>query len=410
MKSRIKLEKMQERDIISVGELTNKIKAQLEDNIGFVKVKGEISNFKQHSSGHRYFSLKDENAQISCTMWRSRTLNFLPEDGMKVIISGRITVYPPRGNYQIDVSSMQPVGQGDLFLAFEALKKKLEEKGYFDPDYKKPIPALPMKIGVATSPTGAAVRDILSTLERRFPAAEVFFRPAIVQGDGSAEDIVEAIRELHQTDAEVLIIGRGGGSLEDLWAFNMEIVAEEIFNSKLPIISAVGHETDFTIADFVADVRAATPTAAAELVTPRTSEEITKNIIAVEDFMTRLMTDEIENLNLRLDGLKPEKMSLRILDKISMNNQLVDELESRSVNLVKNNLQLMDQKIGSLETLLKSLQPLQPLKKGFALLRSDGKILGSEDSLKDHKNIEIEREQENAKAKVTEILPKNLFD
>ncbi|MES2766690.1 MAG: exodeoxyribonuclease VII large subunit, partial [Bacteroidota bacterium] len=259
---------------ISVTQLTRTIRGILEETFEGIRVSGEISNFKHHSSGHRYFTLKDEGAQIGCTMWRTRSLGFVPADGMKVVVFGNISVYPPQGKYQIDCITMMPLGKGDLHLAFELLKEKLARAGYFDPSRKRPLPLFPLKIGVITSPTGAAVRDILSTLERRMPACEIYFRPALVQGDGAAEDIAEAIYQLNNLDCDVIIAGRGGGSLEDLWAFNTEIVARAIFESRVPFVSAVGHETDFTIADFVADIRAATPTAAAELVTPRSKTEM----------------------------------------------------------------------------------------------------------------------------------------
>ncbi|MFP4529362.1 MAG: exodeoxyribonuclease VII large subunit, partial [Candidatus Kapaibacterium sp.] len=282
-----------EEKIISVSQLTQAIKSVLEEGFGDVTVSGEISNFKAHSSGHRYFTLKDEGAAISCVMWRGRNLTFAPTDGMKVVARGRLSVYPPRGNYQLDCFSLSPQGQGDLFLAFEALKKKLGEAGYFAPERKRALPALPMKIGVATSPTGAAVRDIMSTIERRFPAANIYFRPAIVQGDEAGPDVALSIRELAATNADIIIIGRGGGSLEDLWAFNTEIVADAIFKCPVPVISAVGHETDFTIADFTADVRAATPTAAAELATPTPAAELIRGIAQYQQLMTSNISNKI---------------------------------------------------------------------------------------------------------------------
>ncbi|MFQ5772424.1 MAG: exodeoxyribonuclease VII large subunit, partial [bacterium] len=252
----------------SVSELTRQIKFLLESSFPEIWVQGEISNFTHHSSGHMYFSLKDENAQISCVMWRSRNqhLFFTPQDGMKVILDARITVYEKRGAYQLDVLQMQPAGVGELQLAFEQLKNRLREEGLFSEEFKKPIPLYPERIGIVTSPTGAAVQDLISVLQRRFPGIEIIINAARVQGEGAATEIARAIDDFNDYGkVDVLIVGRGGGSLEDLWAFNEEVVARAVFRSKIPIISAVGHEVDFTICDFVADLRAPTPSAAAEL-------------------------------------------------------------------------------------------------------------------------------------------------
>ena len=235
-----------------------------------VYIKGEISNFKHHTRGHFYFTLKDENSRIAAVMFASyaSNINFEPEDGMKVLVSGRVTVYEATGGYQIYVDDMQLDGLGNLYLEYEKLKKKLETEGLFDVSYKKPIPKYPKRIGIITAPTGAAIRDILSTIKRRYPICETILFPALVQGTGAKESIVEQITRAQDFDLDVIICGRGGGSIEDLWAFNEEIVARAIFASKIPIISAVGHEIDFTIADFVADLRAPTPTGAAEMAVP----------------------------------------------------------------------------------------------------------------------------------------------
>lgn len=259
---------------LSVSQITMQIRSLLEQGIGSVIVIGEISNFKLHGSGHRYFSLKDEYAQISAVMWKGKSLQFPLTDGMKVIARGNVTVYPPQGRYQLDCQSIMPLGTGDLYMAFEELKKSLAAKGLFDQDRKAELPDFPLTIGIATSATGAAVQDMLSTLKRRNPMAHVILRPTIVQGDTAPADIINAIKELEQSACEVIIIARGGGSMEDLWAFNDESVAYAIADCSIPIISGVGHETDITIADFVADVRAATPTAAAELVSPITMDDL----------------------------------------------------------------------------------------------------------------------------------------
>jgi exodeoxyribonuclease VII large subunit len=257
-------------DAMTVSELTKQIKLTLEENFSELSVIGEISNFKSHVSGHWYFNLKDANAVISCAMWKglNNYVFFTPQDGMKVIVAGRITVYPPRGSYQIDVRSMKPAGVGELQAAFEKLKRKLADEGLFDEIHKKTIPSFPQKIGIVTAKDGAAFQDMISVAERRFPLLELVISPARVQGSGAAESIVESLKLLNkQKDIDLIIVARGGGSIEDLWAFNEEIVAREIFASKIPIITGIGHEVDFTIADFVADLRAPTPSAAMEIAT-----------------------------------------------------------------------------------------------------------------------------------------------
>ena len=235
-----------------------------------VYIKGEISNFKHHTRGHLYFTLKDENSRIAAVMFSSAAskMNFEPEDGMKVLVCGRVTVYEATGGYQIYVDQMDLDGIGNLYLEYEKLKKKLEQEGLFSLDHKRPIPKYPKKVGIITAPTGAAIRDILSTIKRRYPICETILFPALVQGTGAKESIVEQLTRAQEFDLDVIICGRGGGSIEDLWAFNEEIVARAIYESRIPVISAVGHEIDFTIADFVADLRAPTPTGAAEMAVP----------------------------------------------------------------------------------------------------------------------------------------------
>jgi len=288
---------------LTVSEITRLIKKDLEENFSSLSIVGEISNFKAHSSGHWYFTLKDSDAQISCTMWRgvNNYVFFSPQDGMKIIIIGRITVYPPRGNYQIEVKAMQPAGVGELQLAFEKLKAKLHREGLFDPENKKELPELPMKIGIVTSIGGAALKDMISVAKRRFPLVEIVIASCAVQGVGAADSIVSAIQRLNkQNDIEVIIVARGGGSLEDLWAFNEETVAYAIYNSVIPIVTGIGHEVDFTIADFVADHRAATPTAAMEILTPE-KEEIENLIRDFDDEITGKMFNKIEELKVQVN-------------------------------------------------------------------------------------------------------------
>ncbi|MCH6546694.1 MAG: exodeoxyribonuclease VII large subunit, partial [Deltaproteobacteria bacterium] len=263
------------RSILTVSELNQLVKRTLERELDNFWVVGEISNFRVAPSGHCYFTLKDDNSQLSAVMFRSyaQGLGFQPENGMEVLCFGRVSLYPARGDLQLYVESVEPKGQGALYLAFEQLKKRLWEEGLFDEERKKPLPVLPRSIGIVTSPRGAALRDMLRILGDRFPERRVVIRPVKVQGEGAAQEIADGIRDIIESGlVEVVIVGRGGGSLEDLWAFNEEVVARAIFASTVPVVSAVGHEIDFTIADFVADHRAPTPTAAAEMVVPRQTD------------------------------------------------------------------------------------------------------------------------------------------
>ena len=263
---------MNNEKYITITQLTRYIKYKIDNDINLQEVflKGEISNFKAHTRGHYYFTIKDENSRINAIMFVSQTkkLKFLPEDGMKVLATGKISVYEANGGYQIYVSDMLEDGVGNLYIAYEQLKKKLEANGLFDKDKKKPIPKIPKRVGVITAPTGAAIRDIISTIKRRFPLTEIILLPALVQGADAAPSIVKQIKNAENYNLDTLIVGRGGGSIEDMWCFNDEEVANAIYNCPIPIISAVGHEIDFTIADFVADLRAPTPTGAAELAVP----------------------------------------------------------------------------------------------------------------------------------------------
>lgn len=390
-----------EINILTVGEITGEIKKTLENKFGFVNVRGEISNYKLHSSGHRYFSIKDENAQIDCVMWRSRVVRFELADGMKVVISGRLTVYPKRGNYQIDCQSIKPEGQGDLFLAFEKLKAKLEKAGYFDVAHKKSLPQIPLIIGIATSSTSAAIRDMQTTIARRMPASEIILRPTLTQGEEAAADIAAAIQEFQNTDVDVLIIGRGGGSIEDLWPFNEEIVAEAIYNSKIPVVSAVGHEVDFTISDFVADVRAATPTAAGEIVTPFTLDDLLHQLDYYSETMKELIERRIETYSEKIEQFLSSYNVKRFYDNIQAKNQDVDFLEERLKTVTVRNLKTLTNKIESLESHLNSLNPTNPLRKGFAILRRlDGEFIHQNETLNAGDKIVVERLNDSSEAKI----------
>jgi exodeoxyribonuclease VII large subunit len=307
---------MQERRALSVSELTARVKILVETQFEGVWVEGEVSNFRRHSSGHWYFTLKDEGAMLRCASFRmqNRLIRFTPEDGLSVRAHGRISLYEARGEYQLLVEYLEPVGVGALQLAFEQLKRRLEAEGLFDPERKRPLPALPRSIGVVTSPTGAAVRDILRVLKRRNEAVSVLIAPARVQGDGAGQEIARAIELLNsREEVDVIIIGRGGGSIEDLWCFNEECVARAIYNSRAPVISAVGHETDFTIADFVSDLRASTPSAAAEMVTMARDEIDSRIAGLTEDLATALRYRLLE-----LRGQLSELETSRAFDEVRL--------------------------------------------------------------------------------------------
>ncbi|MBI3315444.1 MAG: exodeoxyribonuclease VII large subunit [Candidatus Omnitrophica bacterium] len=335
-----------QRRIFSVTEITRDIRSVLEENFSDLWVEGEISNFKWHSSGHMYFSLKDENAQISCVLFRTdaQKLEFEMKEGLCVLLCGRVSVYPVRGQYQLYVERAEPKGVGALQLRFLQLKEKLMKEGLFDESHKKPVPALPRRIGVVTSIDGAALRDILHVLNRRFSGVSVLVYPVPVQGEGAAEKIAEAIDDLNTLTrpVDVLIVGRGGGSPEDLWAFNEETVARAIFNSRIPVISAVGHEVDFTIADFVADLRAPTPSAAAELVVPR-KEDL---IVRISDLKARLVQTVFD---------------------FEVQFQKLDELKKNLETLSLNFFELRKERLSGLMGRLEALGPLSILKRGYSL-------------------------------------------
>ncbi|HZY10265.1 MAG TPA: exodeoxyribonuclease VII large subunit [Bacteroidota bacterium] len=378
------------QSVLTVSELTRRVKSTLEVNFSDVSVQGEISNFKRHSSGHLYFTLKDENAQISAVMWRGRAMNlfFTPQDGMKVIARGKLTVYEIRGVYQIDVAQIQPLGIGELQLAFERLKQKLSEEGLFDAEYKLPLPAYPERIGIVTSPTGAAIQDIINIISRRFPAVELILYPVRVQGVGSASEIASAIRDFNTYGKiDVMIVGRGGGSLEDLWAFNEEIVARAIFDSKIPIISAVGHEVDYTIADFVADMRAPTPSAAAEMAVPDQSEvvEILRNFYYTsEQIVGEKLTFEKQQINALLQSYSFHRPH----DLIHQHSQRLDELQHTLGRSVRQHFTIIQQRIDSFQKRLLSVNPKVILERGYAIVSRDGKIISRAGEL--HKNESIE--------------------
>ena len=386
---------MVERQVYTVTHLTRQIKELLENSFPRLWVEGELSNFKRHTSGHLYFTLKDENAQISCAMWRFRagTLPFAPESGMKVLVEGDVQVYEKGGNYQLIIQQIQPAGIGALQLAFEQLKRKLHAEGLFDASHKKPLPAFPERIGVITSPTGAAIRDIISVLTRRFPGIEILLYPVRVQGDGAAQEIAEAIADFNRYgEADLLIVGRGGGSLEDLWAFNEEIVARAIYASGIPIISAVGHEVDYSIADFVADHRAPTPSAAAEIAV-RDRREVAGELNYYQEKLATVFRKQIDNQRTRLQRIQEGYGFRRPLDMIYQSNQRLDELQ-RSIGASLNYyLQLQRSRLEKLEQQLRAINPESILQRGFSICYKDGEIVKDIAQLEENDPVRIQLAQ-----------------
>lgn len=377
--------------IQTVSEITSQIKETLESEFEDIKVVGEISNFKAHYSGHWYFTLKDSNAQISCTMWKgiNNYVFFKPQDGMKVIVSGKITVYPPRGNYQIDVKSMKIAGEGELQAAFEKLKRKLADEGLFDNSIKKPIPQFPSKIGIVTAIDGAALKDMISVAKRRYPLVNLIVASAKVQGQGSAEDISNKIALLNKLkDLDLIIIGRGGGSLEDLWAFNEEVTARAIYNSKIPIISGVGHEVDFTIADFVADLRAPTPTAAMELATPN-QDEIFDFLRNFNYSLSKRIEEIIEDKTTEVEKII-ETYGFRIVkDKIKNRYQFLDSTSYKLQNGINKVLLKNKNKYELLKKIIESNNFNKILQKGYTVVSQENHYIDREAKLDKNKKVKI---------------------
>ena len=333
---------------LSISAITRYLKSRFDSdsNLQRVYLKGEISNFKAHSSGHFYFSLKDEGSKINAIMFRSSTSKvlFKPVDGMKVLVSGRISLYEAMGSYQIYVDDMQEDGVGNLYVAFEELKKKLSSEGLFDEKNKKKIPKIPKRVGVITAPTGAAIRDILTTIKRRFPICETILFPTLVQGESAKDDIVRNIKRARDYNLDVLIVGRGGGSIEDLWAFNEEVVARAIFECQIPVISAVGHEIDFTISDFVADLRAPTPTAAAELAVPNMID-LTKHINDLKIRLNESINKKINYSKLYLDSIKNSFVIKNPMIMFDNKRQSLDLIYDKLNDLILKNVDIQKERL-----------------------------------------------------------------
>ncbi len=385
---------------LTVSEITNLIKLTLEEGFSEISIVGEISNFKAHVSGHWYFTLKDSNAQINCTMWRgiNNYVFFTPQDGMKVILSGRITVYPPRGSYQIDVRSMKPAGVGELQEAFEKLKQKLSAEGLFDADHKKSLPKFPNKIGIVTAIDGAAFQDMKSIAARRFPLAELIIASCKVQGEGAAQEIVKSIELLNsRNDIDVIIIGRGGGSLEDLWAFNEEIVARAVYKSRIPIVSAVGHEIDFTISDFVADLRAATPSAAMELVTP-SKDELFAFIDEFSYYFTQKISEIIADYKQDITQITSSYGFRLPQDVIRNKTQFLDNVVYRLQNSFDNKIIFNKNRLNFLRSKMESFNIDNTLKRGFALILQNDKLIPRAKDLQ--QNMEVTLKFYDGEAKI----------
>jgi exodeoxyribonuclease VII large subunit len=396
--------------IYSISELTKEIKSILEGSFLKVWVEGEISNYTHHSSGHRYFTLKDQDAQIRCVMWKwiGKHLFFEPQDGIKVKASGQVTVYEKSGQYQLVVSSMQPAGIGELELSFQQLKKKLSEEGLFDSEQKKPLPEFPQTIGVVTSPTGAAIRDILNIIRRRAPWIEILLWPVLVQGEGAAAQISHAIKRFNELgQVDLLIIGRGGGSLEDLWAFNEEEVARAIFKSKIPVISAVGHEIDFSISDFVADLRAPTPSAAAELAVPDGErllsqvDEHTRDLFSLMGSMIDYSKKEIAEMTARYGFRRPMEM---IVQRAQRCDELLNLLNLHSSHKMDH----LRRESRSLFEKLEMVSPKNVMRRGFSYCRDqEGMAVKSFKQVAIDDKIDIILYEGGLESRVTRIAPES---
>lgn len=398
----------EQKTILTVQQLNQATRTVLETNFGALWVKGELSGYKPHHSGHAYFTLKDEHAQIRCVMFRgqNRLLNFTPKDGMEVIVRANVTLYEQGGSYQLTILTMEEGGQGILQQAFLALKAKLNAAGYFAAEHKKPLPLFPQHIGIITSKTTAALQDILTVLKRRYPIAPITLYHTSVQGKGAANDIAKAIAKANQAKlADMLILARGGGSMEDLWCFNEETVAEAIFNSELPIITGIGHEIDFTIADFVADRRAPTPSVAAETATPD-SQDLWRLFEQKRLRLIQACQRQLQHYALKLDSL--EKQLLHPGQRLQQAALRCEHLQTRMQLTMQNLLQRYQQRLGSLGTHLNSVSPLSTLQRGYAIVTDldRGTVIQQSSQLQLGQRIKTQLSQGEFISTVTEIDPK----
>lgn len=390
---------------LKVSELNGYIKNIIDGDemLANVYIKGEISNFKRHYSGHLYFTVKDETSLIKCVMFKSYTnyLNFEPKDGMSVVILGSVSVFERDGVYQVYAKGMEPEGVGALYKAYEKLKAKLSEEGLFDEAHKKPIPILPRAIGVVTSKTGAVIRDIINVTTRRLPNVNIILYPAAVQGEGAAQTIVNGIKYFNKAkNVDTIIIGRGGGSLEDLWPFNEEITARAIYESEIPIISAVGHETDFTIADFVADLRAPTPSAAGELAVPDVLE-VRWKLENINKRLANSLRKKVENMRIKYDNLKNSRALKNPYDALRQKMIVCDNLYKNIENNFSLKVKDRHIKLVGLIGRLENLSPLKTMLRGYSIVENlDGKVIKSVNDLSKDDEISIRLNDGKRKAKI----------
>ncbi len=397
------------RTIFSVTQIISTLSRIVEQQpqLQNVWVKGQVSNLSKPTSGHIYFTLKDEKNTIRCVLFKGSAsrLKFIPPNGDEVLVQGRINIYGASSQYQIIVNDVEPLGIGALQRAFDDLKKRLSDEGLFDSQHKKPLPRYPNKIGVITSETGAAIQDIQKQLRNRYPLAELLLHPTLVQGELAAAQIAQAIKALNtRTDIDVLIVGRGGGSMEDLWAFNEEIVARAIFESNIPIVSAVGHETDFTISDMVADQRSPTPSAAVELVVPD-MQELIPQLKAVKERLNHLILQKLqdthEKLNALQDGLSPTKRR----DSINQLSQTIDDLEAAYQKAIIDKIEVDNNQLKSLAAQLNGLSPLATLKRGYSICRTvSGEIITSSNQIKKDEILDVKLSQGSLVCTVNDTL------
>lgn len=397
------------RTIFSVTDITNTLKRIIQQNplLQNVWVRGQVSNLSRPNSGHIYFTLKDDNSSIKGIIWRSHAsrLKFNLRDGDEILVNGQITIYPASSNYQINISKVEPIGIGALQLAFEQLKQKLSDEGLFDDSHKKPLPRYPIKIGVITSETGAAIRDIHKQLSRRYPLAELLLYPSLVQGEQAATEIAHAISEMNKrADIDVLIVGRGGGSIEDLSAFNEEIVARAIFKSEIPVVSAVGHETDFTIADMVADHRSSTPSAAIENIVPDKSELIS-GLNGTKSRLNELIKQRIKSKYEVIEYLSTELSPTKRLENIYELSQTIDRLEESYQRVIDAKMEEKNVKLQSLADQLDNLSPLSTLNRGYSICRDvSGDVITSIQQINTGERIDVKLSQGSLLCTVDECI------
>lgn len=396
---------------LDISEVNSYIKRILTNDpiLYNLRVKGEISNFKVHSSGNVYLSLKDEKSKLNCIIFKSnydKSLNL--DNGVKIIASGYISVYERDGAYQLYINEIEIEGMGNLYIEFNKLKEKLKKEGLFDTKYKKEIPKMPRSIGVITSPTGAVIRDIINVTKRRFPKVDIKLYPVNVQGDKSASDICEGIEFFNRMEnVDTIIVGRGGGSLEELWSFNEEIVAREIFKSKIPIISAVGHETDFTICDFVSDMRAPTPSAAAEIATPDLSE-IYYKLNTIKNRMNRSLNNQVildnEKLNNTFDKINNYMKNYIVRDKVIQLDQIYDKINLR----LEQKLETSKEKLSKKAALLHNLSPLATISRGYSIVEKNGQVINSIEEVNITDDINITLKDGSLECNVNKINSKEV--